>query len=489
MYKFIILLNIHIIFAQIEPILPAQKDAIKSLSNENGFSNEELNEYLMINYNTNLNGLSKPQAISIIKSFQSENPPQNLANSEPELAQNLEIGMSKQFYLIDGNVLRGKILDIQNNRCHIQTAEGLLKIPMTDILEETVDLIKTDEARYKGPLLTEDEESMVVRSNYGDVTINKRDIKTMNRYHGGKLVPWIENKKKFYQGAEQLIGVFSDDNAFVLDPNTFFFSGLSLGYGFTDDFMVTTRFGPNFNGDLNIQPKYRFWYKKTSTKEKALTIGLGIHRAFSTKKMIAEFSHAWYINGDRENRLNDQKDCWNSTLTTNCDDIDYDELDDFIGSDETSPYSEVYLVYSNRSKNPTGRGKIGYSLGVETNTIFMKKTKEYSDGENTITLIRDDWEFKWPFRFYGNFEYDLQKKLKLVGSMWVDNSSRSVYFEDVINDYFGEIGDPLTFDSMEGKYTIIDFDFGFLYAVNENFRLGIHFQQPYIDIYWEFFEF
>ena len=32
-------------------------------------------------------------------------------------------------------------------------------------------------------------------------------------------------------------------------------------------------------------------------------------------------------------------------------------------------------------------------------------------------------------------------------------------------------------------------DFGMLYAVNDNFRVGIHFQQPYIDFYWEFFEF
>ena len=30
---------------------------------------------------------------------------------------------------------------------------------------------------------------------------------------------------------------------------------------------------------------------------------------------------------------------------------------------------------------------------------------------------------------------------------------------------------------------------GMLYAVNDNFRVGVHFQQPYIDFYWEFFEF
>ena len=47
----------------------------------------------------------------------------------------------------------------------------------------------------------------------------------------------------------------------------------------------------------------------------------------------------------------------------------------------------------------------------------------------------------------------------------------------------------LSLDSPEGRHVPIDFDFGFLYAVNDNFRVGVHFQQPYIDFYWEFFEF
>ena len=73
--------------------------------------------------------------------------------------------------------------------------------------------------------------------------------------------------------------------------------------------------------------------------------------------------------------------------------------------------------------------------------------------------------------------------------MWADNSSRTLDFEEVVEDYFGDEGESFSLDSMSGKYSMFDFDFGFLYAINNNFRLGIHFQQPYIDIYWEFFEF
>ena len=95
----------------------------------------------------------------------------------------------------------------------------------------------------------------------------------MDRYHGGKLIPWIENKKEFYQGEAQLTSVFLDPTAFPLDANTFYISGLSVGYGFTDRFMVTTQFGSNFNGDLNLNPKMRFRHKKTSATRRNCASG------------------------------------------------------------------------------------------------------------------------------------------------------------------------------------------------------------------------
>ena len=84
----------------------------------------------------------------------------------------------------------------------------------------------------------------------------------------------------------------------------------------------------------------------------------------------------------------------------------------------------------------------------------------------------------------------MQKKLKFLGSMWLDNSNRSVSFTEALEDYTGDDGtDSFSFDNMRGEHKIFDFDFGVQYAINNNLRLGVHFQQPYIDIYWEFFEF
>ena len=109
----LIMFILSFIYTQNEMILPAQKNAIKSLSQEKGFSDDDLNNYLYNEYGMNLSGLSKEQAMNIIQQFQGENPPKS-SNEEPALADILEVGMSKQFYLKDGNRIRGEIMAIED---------------------------------------------------------------------------------------------------------------------------------------------------------------------------------------------------------------------------------------------------------------------------------------------------------------------------------------------------------------------------------------
>jgi hypothetical protein len=89
-----------------------------------------------------------------------------------------------------------------------------------------------------------------------------------------------------------------------------------------------------------------------------------------------------------------------------------------------------------------------------------------------------------------SLEYDLRTNLKFVGSAWIDNGYKTLKLKQTVDDYLGLDSSPaFSLDSPKGDASMIDFDFGILYAVNDNFRVGIHFQQPYIDFYWEFFEF
>ena len=103
--------------------------------------------------------------------------------------------------------------------------------------------------------------------------------------------------------------------------------------------------------------------------------------------------------------------------------------------------------------------------------------------------LSEDKKYDFPIRVYGLFHYDLQKNIKFVASMAYDNSYRELEFDKSTEDFFGNVGDAFTFDSFRGEAAEFSFDFGFMYAVNDNFRIGVHFQQPYIDFHWEFFEF
>jgi len=414
-------------------------------------------------------GITSADTIKVTANIDANKTEKNLV-----LADVLEVGMSKYFYLVDGNRIRGVIVDIEDQKCAIETAEGTLLVPMADILEETIDLIKLDDTRYKGPLLKEDGESLLIRSRYGDVKIMKKEVLKMERYHGGQLAPAIESRRTFDQGEDELIQQFFDHNAFILEPNTFLLTPMSLGYGFTDRFMISTKWSSNFNGDLNLYPKIRLFHKKESMKESGITLGLGVHQDFALQSAISKFSHA-FISTTTGKSLNE------STMN---DEAFYNRHDN-----TSNVLFEGYLVYSTKRKNPTGRGKVGWSVGVKTSNMINHIKDKQLDFDGEIYEFSTDKKFQLPIRAYGLFHYDLQKKIKFVASMYYDNSFRELEFENSTEDFFGNTGKAFTFDSFRGDAADFSFDFGFMYAVNENFRIGVHFQQPYIDFHWEFFEF
>ena len=140
---------------------------------------------------------------------------------------------------------------------------------------------------------------------------------------------------------------------------------------------------------------------------------------------------------------------------------------------------------------------MGWSAGAKVSNAFVGRstwlTKNEIASSDSIYIVEgfsDDAKYKVPFRCWLSLEYDLRTNLKFVGSAWIDNGYKTTKLSQTISDYLGTDGSPtFSLDSPRGEASMIDFDFGMLYAVNDNFRVGIHFQQPYIDFYWEFFEF
>lgn len=492
-----------------EKALPAQRDAVVSLSAAKGFTVESLNTLLQQRYGKPLAELSRKNAAEIITLFQSANAPvptaapaqsaaipaaqtpavipapitapQNsgmpvIGKTTPPapagqiLAQFLEVGMSKRFHLVDGNIIQGTITKIADGVCHLETQEGVLMIPTTDILEETAEISKRDESRYVGPVINETVETISIRSKYGDVVVEKKEIRDMNRYHGGKLVPWAEEKKRFYRSQVSLTDIFQDATAFPLEANAMYVSGQSIGYGFTENFMVRTAFGNNFNGDLNLKPMWQFYYDHSATQRTGVALGLDLYSRHEMSSVVANYAR--YIR-QRSSKL---------LLTDQS--LSAISVDQVIRSDyRTAFYAEMYLVYSKLWSLESGRGEMGYHFGVKTNTLpFVRGSVLDPAYEWT-----NDNMNKLPFRVWSAFEYDLTKNLKFAASVWADNGYRYRTLNQVRNDYLSD-GTPFVLDAKEGEYRTIDFDFGFLYAVTDSFRFGVHFKEAYFVFFWRILE-
>jgi len=377
------------------------------------------------------------------------------------------------------------------------TKTGKFRIPKTEFLSETADITIRNGERYNGIVLAEKPESFLIRTNFGDATIQKTEIVAIKRFHGGIMAKESEDKRKFYQGDQELIHVFRDPTAFPLRTNTAYISGLSIGYGLTDRFMITSRFGSNFAGDINLHPRMRFYHRKTAKRERAMSYGFGFHRNYPIKTIVGNYSHAI-------KRV--KKDISGNTIESP-EYLNQNELGDNIvdyalqNPDATMIYAEFYLVYSSRRINPNGRGKIGYNLGIKTSNAFYKKNSMLAKGvspsfipDSQETTFDYEWDssalYTVPFRAWLSLEYDLRKDLKFLASTWIDNGWKTRSFGQVISDYSGNDGSSsFTLDGRGGKAELFDFDFGFMYAMNESFRVGVHFNQPYIDFYWEFYEF
>ena len=465
------------LLAQDGAILPGQKSAIQSLSAAAGFSNADLNTYLIQNYGQTLDGLSRTDGAIVIKAFQagSASKPEPIKQKvELAVASILEAGMKKRFHFRDGSVREGEILSIENEVVALKTGSGTFNIPSSQFLSETAEIKNKKGELFKGVVLGETVEEFIIRTSFGDAVLQKRDIQSMKRYHGGILDRQSEERRKFYQGEAQLLNVFMDPTAFPLTGNTFYVSGLSVGYGLTDRFMITTKFGSDFNNDLNLHPRMRFYHRKSAEKEVAASWGLGLHRKYPSKTTIGKYSHAINITrGEIVTPFNED--------TTGL------KIDDIVNpKKDRGLYAEAFLVFSSRRVNPTGRGKIGWSMGVKVSNAFVGRDdiiKKAASG-NTVSWSLEG-KYKVPFRGWLSLGYDLRKDLKFVGSAWVDNGYKTMSLSDTFDDYT----DNFSLDAPGGDVSMIDFDFGILYAVNESFRVGLHFQQPYIDFYWEFFEF
>ena len=277
--------------------------------------------------------------------------------------------MKKQFHFRDGSVRVGEIISVNDDMATLKTSSGSFTIPKSEFLDETAEIKNKKGEFFNGVVLGETEEEFVLRTQYGDAVVQKRDISSMKRYYGGVLDRQTENKKQFYQGKDELMNIFLDPTAFPLAANTFYVSGLSIGYGLTDKFMMTSLFGSNFSGDLNLHAKMRFYHKKNASKEVAAAWGAGIHRAYRSSGITGKYSQAINISDSEGLLLGPLNEMDGSEDSP---DLGVDEI---TNDEDRHLYAQAYVVFSSRRTNPSGRGKVGWSAGAKVSNAFMSRSE------------------------------------------------------------------------------------------------------------------
>jgi hypothetical protein len=292
-------------------------------------------------------------------------------------------------------------------------------------------------------------------------------------------------------GEERLIDTFFDPRAEVLEDGTLYLSGLSFAFGVSEKLQVSSRWADYYFGNFNIRPKYQIFKKGNWEKESALAIGGHFHTYWRPDKVVWQAGTVDICISGNDN------DYW-----TNCED--------------SGSYQEVYYGgYFPMGSEPKGAREYegNNSLDVnETEALDMmfefftaytfSKARKGMKGRISSTvgalvqvpLGHDDY----PYRLFGSVDIDVTPQLKIIGEAFYDP-----YFLDINNRTSNDdcfLWDCLSSDNWTYKTdpdkkitedqfeTIrpIHFDFGFMYAVNEHFRVGIH-NQPYIlAFYWKF---
>ena len=91
------------------------------------------------------------------------------------------------------------------------------------------------------------------------------------------------------------------------------------------------------------------------------------------------------------------------------------------------------------------------------------------------------------YRAYYGLDVDINSKLKMIGEVFYDPYFLELWQQfEYENNYWSSDDFSDSPVKKPDDYQPIHLDFGFIYALNESFRFGIHFQRPFVAFYWKF---
>lgn len=355
----------------------------------------------------------------------------------------------KTFYLKSGDKVSGNITAETDSTYAIETTFGSVTINKKDIKpEEAIIYLKSGD-KLKGVILSESDEGIKVKAQFGEVSISKEkidriDFKSMGAVARGFQRPGQTEDGRWYYGKERLIDVYFDPTGYTVGDNVLYLSLLSWGYGLSDRFQVTSKWGGYFWGDLNFRPKYTVFKKGTLKSEHAFAIGGHFHMRGRPVKYELIKDNNWGSTGKRWVRIG---------YTVENEDWDNDGIVDetYINDDPTDGdkmWMEYFAAYTISNLKKSGQGRINHTIGATLTTY---------PGYDPMP------------RAYYAIHADARRNLKLI-------------FEAFYDPYWAS---NLEF-AEEKEISEFDFDFGFIYGYSETLQLGIHFQRPHIAFYYKF---
>ena len=354
----------------------------------------------------------------------------------------------KTFHLKSGDTVSGSVKSETDSTYTVVTSFGEIIISKNDIKPEEAFIFLKSGDKLRGIIISESNEGVTVKAQFGEVFISQDkieriDFKSMGSVRRGFSRPGQSEEGRWYYGDERLIDIYFDPTGYTLGDNVLYLSGLSWGYGLSERVHITSKWGGYFFGDLNFRPKFMLFKSGDLKSEKAMSVGFHYHMRGLPNKYELKDSENYDINWDSgDTTWYGNQEEW-VRVGSKYEDGYYDS--DLFGEEM---WWEFFGAYTVSNLKESGQGRINHTVGASLTSY---------PGYNLMP------------RAYYAVSADARRRLKLIFEVFWDP-----YWTNML-----EFNDNLNISD-------IDFDFGFIYAYSEQFRIGIHFQRPFIAFYYKF---
>jgi len=410
------------------------------------------------------------------------------------------LSAQNSYELKDGSTINGTVILESETQITIETNFGVVTISKSDILAKIykVDLNSGDS--IFGEKIFEDENIIRLKTNYGEVDLNKSDITSITekgkKIEDKQVQPLyypqrplglagllfgghtMDKDSDFSLGEEQLIDLFFDPTGYTLDQGTLYLSGLSFAFGISEKFHVSSKWSGFFYNDFNIRPKYKVLDIGNWEKQHALSVGLHYHTNWWSDKVewkngevkVNDTTMFWggYYQIDDNPKYEETQDCWDNNGIEECNGEKYVyEVGSSVNENEYNNMIEFFSAYTYSTAREGLKGRTSHTFGAN---IQLPANRDYF------------------YRVYYGLDIDINRKLKMIGEVFYDPSyaSRDGWFRDDNYEFqLDELSDSQVLEPTVSSDNL-HLDFGFMYALNESFRFGLHFQPYIFAFYWKF---